>query len=212
MTRLILIRHAESTWNPTGRYQGRIDTELSEQGQHQAALLAQHLRPFPLEAIYASPLRRALHTAIAIGISHGLDIRVEADLTEIDHGAWSGLLKDEVEKRFGPLLQLWQEAPSQVQMPGGESLRQVRQRAQGVVERILAGHQRAVVGLCSHDAVLKAIIATALGLDLDCFWNMGLDNASMSIVDWGEVGPRLVLLNDTCHLGGYRSAMAEQAL
>ncbi|MBI4302540.1 MAG: histidine phosphatase family protein [Chloroflexi bacterium] len=211
-TTLILVRHAESTWNPTGRYQGRIDTELSEQGQRQAFLVAERLRLLPLNVIFTSPLRRALHTAIAISSPHNLDVRVENDLTEIDHGAWGGLLKEEVEKRFGPILQQWLMKPSQVQMPGGESLFQVSQRASGVIQRILASYSEGRVAVCTHDAVLKAILLQALGLNLDSFWNLGIDNASISILEFDAGDVRLVVLNDTCHLGGLRSATSEQAL
>ncbi len=212
MTKLLLVRHAESTWNQTGRYQGRIDTELSDQGQKQASLLAERLISMPLAAIYASPLRRALHTAITIGVAQNMDIRVEPDLTEIDHGAWNGLLKDEVEKRFGPQLQQWLVAPSKVQMPGGESLVDVSQRAKAVLSRILADHPGGTVVLCSHDAVLKVLIADLIGIHLDRFWAFGICNASISIVECNQGFARLICLNDACHLGSYRTETDEQAL
>lgn len=212
LTKLIFVRHAESTWNQTGRYQGRIDTELSDQGQKQAALLAERLKSLPLTAIYSSPLRRALHTGITIGVAQNMDIRVEPDLTEIDHGAWNGLLKSEVEKRFGPLLQQWLVSPSKVQMPGGESLVDVSQRANAVLSRILTNHSEGAVAICSHDAVLKVLIAALIGMDLDRFWAFGIDNASISIVECDQDCNHLLCLNDTCHLGQYRTEMGEQAL
>ncbi len=212
MTQLILVRHGESTWNQTGRYQGRIDTELSEQGQKQASLLAERLSSIPLAAIYASPLRRALHTAITVGVAQNMDILVEPDLIEIDHGAWSGLLKDEVEKRFGPLLQQWLVTPSKVQMPRGESLVDVSERVKAVLSRILAAHPQATVVICSHDAVLKVIIADLIGMHLDRFWSFGICNASISVVESNRGSNRLICLNDTCHLGPYRTETDEQAL
>lgn len=211
MAKLILLRHAESTWNLTGRYQGKIDTELSEQGQRQAALLAEGLDSVHLDAIYSSPLRRALHTAIVIGIARGLDVKVETDLTEIDHGTWNGLLKSEVEKQYGPLLQQWLTSPSKVRMPQGESLEDVSRRANRVIDHIVANHPGESVVVCSHNAVLKVVIATALGLDLDRFWAINIDNASISILEYGDRYPCLVSLNDTCHLGNTRSEY-DQAL
>lgn len=212
MTKLILVRHAESTWNQTGRYQGRIDTELSDQGQKQASLLAERLKSVPLAAIYASPLRRALHTAITIGVAQNMDIRVEPDITEIDHGAWSGLLKDEVEKRFGPLLQQWLVTPSRVQMPSGESLVDVSRRARAVLSHILVEHPEGTVAICTHDAVLKVLIADLIGMHLDQFWAFGICNASISIVECTQGYNRLLCLNDACHLGPYRTETDEQAL
>jgi probable phosphoglycerate mutase len=212
LCKLILVRHAESTWNLTGRYQGRIDTELSELGQRQASLIAERLKSFPISAIYSSPLRRALHVAIIIALAQGLDVNIEEELTEIDHGAWNGLLRSEVEKRYGPLLQQWLASPSKVKMPGGESLEDVAQRANRVVSQILKTHPEGTVVICSHNAVLKVIIATAIGIELDRFWAMGIDNGSMSVIEFDERYPRLSLLNDVCHLGAYISVPEELAL
>ena len=212
MPRIYLVRHAESTWNSTGRYQGRIDTELSELGEKQAEMVAQRLQTVALAAIYSRPLRRAFHTALGIALLQERDVHVEPDLTEIDHGAWSGLLKDEVEKRYGPMLQLWLESPSKVKMPGGESLADVQRRADGVINRLVEAHPQDSILVCTHDAVLKVIIASALGMSLDGFWNVRLDNASVSLIEYGGQVPRFHLLNDTCHLEGLVSQVAEQAL
>lgn len=212
MTRLILVRHGESTWNLTGRYQGNIDTELSELGVRQSACVAERLRGMHLDAVYSSSLRRALHTAIAVALSHSLDIQVEEDLVEIDHGAWNGLLKEEVEKRYGPLLERWQLTPSQVKMPGGESLSDVARRVQRVLDRIADAHPQGSVAVCSHDAVLKTIVALSIGMDLDDFWTVRMDNASITVIDYDREGSHILVLNDTCHLGGSRSDVAGQAL
>lgn len=212
MTQILLIRHGESTWNLTGRYQGRIDTELSDRGQEQAKRLAEHLKRLPIRAIYSSPLRRAFHTALAVALDHGLDVVTEDDLTEIDHGAWNGLLREEVEKRFGPLLQQWLQTPAQVTMPQGEGLEDVGRRAWSVMEEVARRHPRNLVAVCSHDAVIKTLIATALGMDLDRFWSLRLDNASVSLIEMGQAPARLIYFNDTCHLEEWRSDVAEQAL
>jgi broad specificity phosphatase PhoE len=212
LTELLLVRHGESTWNQTGRYQGRIDTELSDLGQAQVEKLGEYLKSTPLDAIYSSPLRRAFHTALAISLPRGGDVVVDEDLTEIDHGAWNGLLREEVEKRYGPLLQQWMETPSQVKMPGGESLEEVCTRAHRALSAITEAHPEGRVGLCSHDAVIKSIIASTAGMSLDKFWSFRLDNASISVIFLGEPFPRLIRLNDTCHLGELRSNLGEQAL
>ncbi|MBI2303474.1 MAG: histidine phosphatase family protein [Chloroflexi bacterium] len=212
MGTIFLVRHGESTWNETGRYQGRIDTELSIRGQEQVALIAQRLRTVPVTAVYASPLRRALHTAINVALPQGLEVQVEPDLTEIDHGLWCGLLKEEVEKRFGPLLEMWYRAPAQVQMPGGESLEVVRQRAMSVLARIQSQYPQEGTVICSHDAVIRVILLSVLGMDLNQFWSLSLENASLSVLSFGAEGTRLLAFNDTCHLGQHRSSAMDQAL
>lgn len=212
MTEILLVRHGESTWNEIGRYQGRIDTELSELGNRQAALTAEHLKATPLQAIYASPLRRALVTGMYIATAQGLDVRIDDDLTEIDHGRWNGLMRDEVEKQFGPLLRVWQFEPSKAQMPGGENIAEVSARSLRAVDRIVAAHPDERVLIATHDAVLRVIICWVLGLTLDQIWCVKTENASITRFEVDGESVRLVSLNDTCHLAGLRSNMAGQAL
>ncbi len=206
------MRHGESTWNPTGRYQGRIDTELSELGHQQAELLGSRLSAVKLHAVFSSPLQRAHDTAHAIASRHGLAVHEDADLTEMDHGQWCGLLKSEVEHKFAPLLKRWYEHPATVDMPGGESLAQVQQRATVAVQGIVKAWPGGTVAVCTHDVVLKVVVAQVLGLDLDLFWSLRLDNASLSIVEYTDRGAVLIAFNDTCHLGKQRADTAAQAL
>lgn len=212
MTEVILVRHGESTWNEIGRYQGRIDTELSDLGHRQAAATGKQLKSQRLDAIYASPLRRALVTAMYIATEQELDVRVDENLTEIDHGQWNGLTQDEVEKRFGPLLQLWQTQPSKAQMPGGDNLVDVARRSLAALRNIVAAHSGQRVLITTHDAVLRVIVCHVLGLTLDQIWCVKTENASISRIDCSDDEYRLLQLNDTCHLAGMQSDIAGQAL
>lgn len=211
VTKLVLVRHGESTWNHSGRYQGRIDSDPSELGRYQATITAERLRSIPFQAVYSSPLRRALHTANAIALSHNLSVQVDEDLIEIDHGAWNGLLKEEVQERYGPLFQAWLTIPGQVTMPHGESLEDVQRRGRRAIDRVLTEHDGETVALCSHNAVLKVIIADLLNIGLDQFWTIAVDNASISMVEFTGNRPCLIAMNDTCHLGECHSRENRQA-
>lgn len=212
MTRLILVRHGETTWNVTGYYQGRTDTDLSERGRRQAAALARQLRGVQLDAVYSSPLRRALDTVEQVAREAGREVQVECGITEIEHGLWGGLHRSEVEERYGETLRLWLENPTQAEVPGAETLEEVRSRVEEAVACILERNPHQNVLICTHDAVLKVLITSALGLGLDSFWAIQVDNASISILEHGGQRARLVLLNDTCHLGPDRSDSRGQAL
>lgn len=212
MTRLILVRHGESTWNSRGCYQGRTDTELSDRGLHQAALLANRLKDTPIHAIYSSPLKRALTTAQEIASLHLLPVQIDPLLIEIDHGEWEGLTKKEVETRFASIHQQWLTSPSQTRFPGGESLDEVCKRAQEALARIAKAPTEQTTLVSSHDAVLKVMVLSALGLGIDSFWSIDLDNASVSVLEYTDGRWRLLLLNDTCHLGELKSDTSLQAL
>jgi probable phosphoglycerate mutase len=63
MTEIILARHGQTEWNVEEVFRGRIDVELNQTGLKQAELLAKYLSGQKIEAVYSSPLKRALKTA-----------------------------------------------------------------------------------------------------------------------------------------------------
>ncbi len=209
---VILVRHGESAWNCVGRYQGRIDIELSPLGRDQVALVGQRLAGLRLSAIYASPLRRAMDTARAIAAFHNLEIVPEEEITEIDHGVWSGLLRDEIQEKFAEDLETWINKPTLLRVDGAETLEEVAERANRSIGNIVQRHPGQTIVVVSHDLVIKVIMALAIGMDLDRVWFIKLDNASVSELEYGERGVRLVSLNDVCHLGSHVSDIARQAL
>jgi 2,3-bisphosphoglycerate-dependent phosphoglycerate mutase len=102
-TTLLLIRHGGSTWNREGRVQGWLDPPLSERGVQQAALLSERLRAQHIDALYASPLRRARATAQAVADLKGLPLRVDDRLREHRLGGIQGLTPDEIASKFPQL-------------------------------------------------------------------------------------------------------------
>lgn len=99
MVKLFIIRHAESEWNPIGRYQGLLDPGLSERGLKQVELLGRALEKEKIDVIYSSPLKRTYQTAQEIAKRQGLEIIEDKRIIEIDHGVWSGMLVEEVRER-----------------------------------------------------------------------------------------------------------------
>jgi probable phosphoglycerate mutase len=77
---LLLIRHAEPVRIENA--DGPADPPLSERGLRQAALAAGWLAAEPLDAIWASPMRRARETAAAIAQAHGLEVSIDDELGE----------------------------------------------------------------------------------------------------------------------------------
>jgi probable phosphoglycerate mutase len=94
-TRVLLLRHGQSTWNAAGRWQGQADPPLSALGEEQARAAARALAP--IDVIVASDLARARQTAEIIAEVHGLVIQVDRRLREVDMGPWSGLTRAEIE-------------------------------------------------------------------------------------------------------------------
>jgi probable phosphoglycerate mutase len=211
ITKLYLVRHGESTWNAQARYQGQLDTPISELGQEQSRALARRLASEGLDVVYTSPLARSVGTARLIADALEIEVREEPRFIEIHHGEWQGMYVREVEEKFGDLLKLWKTHPSRAQMPGGESFDDVMQRALEATGEILDRHAGQRVAVVSHDIPLKAIIVDALKMDRDNSWALGFENGAFSVVEYGS-RKRLTALNDIYHLDGIRSSLDKQAL
>lgn len=105
MSRALLVRHGQSSWNAVGRWQGRADPPLSELGVRQAEVVADALAARcragdGIGAVWASPLQRARRTGEIIAARLGFAVTVDDRLQERDAGEWTGLTRVEIEERW----------------------------------------------------------------------------------------------------------------
>jgi broad specificity phosphatase PhoE len=205
MLEIILARHGETEWNVEEVFRGRIDIELNETGGQQAELLAEHLNELKIETVYSSPLKRALKTAEAIARRQKLKVETSPGLIDCDFGQWQGLQLQEVKDRYQELYRQWLESPQLVKIPGGESLAEVRERALGVVNEIVARYKERVA-LVSHRVVNKVLICALLGLDNSHFWNIRQDTCGTTTFSHQDGRFVLVKHNDTSYLKPLKKA------
>ncbi len=199
MTELILARHGETVWNVEKVFRGRADVNLDEVGIKQAHLLGKYLSSWELEAIYSSPIKRALDTANIVARYRKVAVCTAEGLIDFDFGEWQSLPEQEVKRRYPDLLNEWHNDPHKVRMPGGESLEDVRRRAVGIVNDVLSRRQGNVL-LVSHRIVIKVLICYLLGLDNSHFWNISQDVGGITIFDYADGRFVLTRHNDTSHL------------
>jgi len=199
VAKLILARHGETLWNVEKVFRGRADVNLDEVGIKQAELLGKYLSNWELEAIYTSPLKRALDTANIIARYQKVAVRIAEGLTDFDYGEWQSLPEQEVKRLYPALLNEWHNNPGKVKTPGGESLEDVRRRAVEVVNGILSRHQGNVL-LVSHRVVIKVLICYLLGLHNSHFWNIRQDVCGITIFNYLDGRFVLIRHNDTSHL------------
>ena len=198
--KLILVRHGETYWNEERRVQGGdSDIELNDTGLEQARKLAAFLRNEPIAAILSSPLKRAIATAEVIASRHQLPVEVGQGLRELKVGELEGMSVSNLGTTFSQfLIQWWQDSGAK-NLPNGESLVDLQQRAWKVIERLLGKHKDGTVVVVSHYFVILAIILKALNLPLDCFTKFKVDPGGVSILELGDYGARLVTFNDTSY-------------
>ncbi len=199
--KLILIRHGETEHNRTGVTLGRADVPLNERGRLQARAVAASFTRAPA-AIYTSPLSRAHETATAIARGSGRIVAIEDSLIEMDVGEMEHLGHKDLHARYSDFLREWMTAPADARMPGGETLREVQNRAWETVERLRATHgdsTDAVVAV-SHNFVILTIACRALGLPLADFRRLKTAVGGKTVLDMTGSKPTLISWNDTSHL------------
>ncbi|WP_204102646.1 MULTISPECIES: histidine phosphatase family protein [Spirulina sp. CCY15215] len=207
--RLLLVRHGETEWNRMSRFQGMMDIPLNETGKEQARKAAQYLKDVQIDFAVTSSLLRPKETAeIILEYHQSVPLALEDQFKEISHGLWEGKLESEIEAEFGELLQQWKDAPETVQMPEGENLQQVWDRAIAAWNKIVQTHSNPdepkVILVSAHDAINKVIICYLLGLEPNSFWNIKQGNCAVSVIDYpqGAEGlPVLQTVNLTTYLG-----------
>src|ERR1017187_6836796 len=128
MALFYFIRHGETEWNALGRLCGRTDVPLSDAGRRQAQLLARRLKPLPVEALYTSPLQRALETARFVSNAIGREPVVDVRLVELNYGSWEGSTYEEINRANPEIYRAWQQDPGSIAPPGGESSEQLIER------------------------------------------------------------------------------------
>lgn len=198
MTQLLLIRHAQTDWIGQRLAGWTPAVHLNEEGRRQAQALGERLAALKLQALYSSPLERAVETAQAILAHHShLELQIEPDLGEVRYGKWEGQRIRKLARTR--LWQVVQRTPSAAHFPEGESIRTVQFRVVSALEAIATRHPQGQVAIVSHADVLKVAIAHYAGIPLDLFQRLVIAPASLSIIWLSHMGPRILCLNDTSH-------------
>jgi len=196
-TEIILIRHGETEWNLSGRWQGHADSALSPRGIAQAEALALRMTSEPVDVVYVSDLERALHTARLVGTPSGWDCVPMKELRERDLGVLEGLTTDEMKVDQPNVYQAFLTEGPDYQPPGGESFRQFSDRCSEVIERLATKHVGQKIALVTHGGVLGVLFRKVLNLGLEAERNFLLLNCSInriqktsdhwSLISWGDV-------------------------
>jgi probable phosphoglycerate mutase len=202
-TTVLLVRHG--TTPSTGKVlPGRAPgLHLSDEGQRQAAAVAERLATLPrIDALYSSPLERARETAAPLARALGRRVTIERGLPECDFGDWTG-----AELKALMKLPEWttvQRYPSGFRFPGGESFAEMQTRIVGAVQRLCERHPGGVVAAFSHADPIKAAVAHAMGTHLDLFQRIVISTCSVTAITYGASGPVVLTVNDTGNLTGLR--------
>lgn len=202
-THLYLVRHGATPANEARPHilQGRgVDHSLSENGRRQAEAVGQLLATKRFDALYASPLRRAVETARAIGEHHGLEPRLVPEIHEVDVGRWEGRDWGSIQTEEPDEYRRFMANPIDDGHPGGESYRDVLERVRPIFETLLDRHAGETIVVVAHNVVNRVWLTDLLGLPLEASSGIRQQNTCVNHVKRKDGETYVVSLNSAFHV------------
>ena len=198
---LYCIRHGQSIYNAEGRIQGQADVSLSDLGRLQGQAAARAMVGLGVEAVFASPLRRARDTAGMVADGLGLEVQTDDRLKEVDCGLFQDRMRGEILREFEGMIERWRSGHPDFVFPQGESRQSLIHRGHEVLDAI-SKSPHAAVAVVSHGGLLLAGMKSLLGIR-STEPPLELRNTSISKL---KIGPdsqvELLEFDRTDHLAG----------
>lgn len=200
-TRILLIRHGDTPASQDHRFTGSTDAPLSKEGRVHASELATRLGRYPIDAVYASSMSRALDTARYIARVHDLNVTPVPELREVAHGVWDGLTRAECEAKWPDGVAAYEKDPYTYAPPQGESGQDVLNRAKPALQAIVKAHPNQVVVVVAHKTTNRLLICDVIGIEPRLFREkLAQRPACLNVLQFDEQGNgQLLLLNDIGH-------------
>ncbi len=183
MTRLLLTRHGESEYNNTRRFAGFVDIGLTDTGRYQAERLRERLTAEKIDTVYTSNLKRARMTAEIIVTGRDLNIIECPELSEISYGEVEGLTFTEIKQRYPTLADQIRRSDLTMEFPGGEKFPDFIKRVESFKQRLVKHGEGESVLIVAHGGPLRTLLLSLLGISQESWWQLRIDNASLSILD-----------------------------
>jgi broad specificity phosphatase PhoE len=195
-TTVFLVRHGVTEWDQEGRVLGQRDLPLTDVGQAQAEAAAELLAGQAIVDVVSSPLLRCVSTAERIAAKHQLQPARDIRLTDFQVGPWAGMTHDEVAR--DPLYQRFIANPLSEQIPGGETLHDILERALRAMEQAMrsvpAGESIAIV---THAGIIRVLLTHYLGSPPGNYHLLRVNPCSISVLQFTDPAslPRVLAVN-----------------
>jgi len=199
-TKLILIRHGETSLNAEKRYCGSIDIGLNLKGKKQSGKLCKRLKGVRIDKVYSSDRLRALETARII--FKRKKIFRTPGLREIHFGAFEGLKHSEILKRYPAIYKKWLDNPFEAKIPHAEGLKAFKKRVVASFKRIASANRNKTVAIVCHGGPVSIFI-NSIKKSGD-FWIYIPRSTSITVIECKNNQTRLKSFNDIKHLSRRR--------
>ena len=192
---VLYLRHGLSTANADRNLLSGVgDADLTEAGRTQCVRAAKDLAHLPVQAVYASPLRRARESARLL-FPQQSSIPTSKALLEFDYGDFEGVAIDELPSD-DPVAAAWRLTPGDLTFPNGDNAREFAENSEAAIHRLLQDEASETIALVAHRTLGRILVARSIGLDLNHFRKIPMDNCSLTLFTWTrEAGLELQSLN-----------------
>lgn len=201
-TEVYLIRHGESLGNLRGQFQGQTDWDLTELGYRQAACAAKFFDDIHVDAVYASDLCRAFHTAEAVAARKGLQTIPEPGFREISAGVWEGRPFTELRAEYPESYEIWRTDIGRACPDGGESVAALYERVRATLDRICAANPGKTLVVGTHAVPIRVLMTVLGGRPIeDAAQQDWVSNASVTKLCWVDGTYTIEFADAHDHLG-----------
>ena len=209
MTKILLVRHGESTANLHNIFAGHYDPELTELGHRQAECTGRFvLENYSVSAVYSSDLHRAYDTARHFADMAGLPVHADRRFREIYAGYWEQKPFSEVEQTYPEDWNRWRVDPANAVCTGGESIRQLADRVFTALQEIAKKHEGQTVLVAAHATPVKVAMWKVLGGEPETIKNLAwVANASVTELLWEGDRVSLGKVSQDAHLAEMRTVL-----
>lgn len=199
--KIFLIRHANTSYNTKGVWQGRSDFPLDEKGREMAKALAYRLASENISRVIASPLTRARQTAEEIARVHGIEVETDERLIEADLSIWEGMKTEEVLEKYRETYKKWKSDPD-FSTEGLEPFSSVYARIKDFFEN-LEVDENGDIAVVTHAIAIRAAVCYVMKMPLKSFREFIIGTASITTILIKDGWWRILNLNDRSHLRGW---------
>lgn len=203
MVKIYFVRHCEAEGNKAKIFQGTTDCDISETGAKQLEFLKERFRDIHIDKAYSSPLIRAYKTALAAVDGKGIEVVKDKDFIEINGGVVEGRPFAESFSEYPELGRIWEEEVHNFAPKGGESMRQVYERAKKAIHKVAEDPENdgKTLLIASHGAVTKCLLCYLLYGDVTRLGEVPwATNTSVSLIEYGKNGFHVEYCNDDSHV------------
>lgn len=182
--KIYVVRHGQTDWNITGRFQGWADIPLDASGIEHAKNLNHFLKDIDIDVLYSSDLIRALQTIIPLSVQKSLPIYIDNRFRELSVGEWEGKNWSELSQVYKEFIERSSKNGFTEAIPGGESLKAFQDRIVNGFESMVQQHEGKDIVLVTHGGSIRVLLCYLMNVSLIRRDEFPAENGSVYVLEY----------------------------